>query len=177
VLAVLACFSITGKKNLFLAGFFLFMISVTYLFWLDWNVLWLGSLFLSLYLGYEIIGEVQAIFAKKEVNEMGLTRDVDLWKTRFETLREKIDSDKEVFETEILKQESAVKEKGAEMDSLRVLIGISHKETRRLEEIVYELKQSIGNQQDALNYRQTINKSLQTKKSIKQPISLKDLMK
>ncbi len=176
-LGVLVVYAITGKKSLFLSGFFAFMATVTYLFWLDWNVPWLGTIFLSLYLGYEITGEVQNIFHVKEIAEKDLRRDAELWQSRFEILREKIEEDKVIWESEIEKRQQAFEDKSKEMDSLRVLIGISHKETRRAEEKIDELKQSIGNQQDALNYRQTINKSLQTKKSTKQPISLKDLLK
>ena len=176
-LGILVLYAITGKKSLFLGGFFAFMGVVTYLFWLEWNIPWLGTIFLSLYLSYEITGEVQNIFDVKENVEKDLRRDLDLWKSRFETLREKIGEDKQILETEIEKHEQIAIEKQRELESLRVLISISHKETRRAEDKIEELKQSIGNQQDALNYRQTINKSLQTKKSIKQPISLKDLIK
>lgn len=199
-------YAITGNKSLFLAGFFGFIATVTYLFWLDWNVAWLATLAISLYLGYEITGRVQTIFQEKETVQNELGQGVELWKSRFETLREKMAQDKEVWEGEISKHEQAVALKKQEMDSLRVLIGISHKETRKAEEQIHELRklkensfgldlhdlktkyeetklllekanQALDAQEEALRNRQTINELLQTKKSSKNPISLKDLAK
>ena len=205
-LAVQFVYAITGNKSLFLAGFFGFIATVTYLFWLDWNIAWLATLSISLYLGYEITGRVQTLFLEKETVQNELGQGVELWKTRFETLREKMSQDKEVWEGEISKHEQTVDEKKKEMDSLRVLIAISHKETRFAEEQIYELRklkensfgldlhdikakyeetklllekanQALDAQEEALRNRQTINELLQTKRSSKNPISLKDLSK
>jgi hypothetical protein len=161
----------TGKKNLFLLGVLGWLGTAIYLGLGDlWNVGYLGTILLSLFLSYEITGQARLIFQGKESQQKELERDVDLWKTRFETLHEKITSDKEVVEGEIEKLEQVIEARKKEIESLRVLIALSHKETRRAEEM-------LGSQQEALKHRQTINESLQVKRTAKPAISLKDLAK
>ncbi len=190
-LVVHVVYAVTGNKRLFLAGFFGFIATVTYLFWPNWNIAWLATLSISLYLGYEITSRVQTIFQESELGQKELKQGLELWKNRFETLLEKMKQDKEVAEAEIAKYEEALSAKKREMDSLRVLISISHKETRRVEEQMNDFKvkyneaegllqkanQALDAQEEALRNRQTINELLQTKKSGKNPISLKDLAK
>ncbi len=168
-------YAISGKKSFFITGLLLFAAASAYCYWMEGNIVWTLTLFISLYLAYEITGEVQTIFLQKESLQKELERDVDLWKNRFETIREKIDGDKVIWETEMDKLTAAIEEKKSEIESLRVLISISHKETRRAEKKMEGLNQALGSQQEALKARQLINESLQTKKSAKQPISLKDL--
>lgn len=179
------------KKALFLLGLLAYVVGMTCLLLVEpktnliWNSGWLLTVFLSLFLCYQIHFEVSEIFESSAIKEKDLKRDADLWKSRFETLHEKIVSDKEVVDLEIEKMQAALLEKEKEKDSLRLLIGISHKETRRLEEMEIKHEETLKllekahddlkMQQEALRQRQTINESLQAKKTSKQPISLKDL--
>jgi hypothetical protein len=174
-----------NKRGLFFLGLLGYTAFVSYLLFLEpslnriWNSGWLMTLYISLFTCYQINLELSGIFESSALKEKDLQRDVDLWKSRFETLHEKIVSDKEVVDQEIGKYENLIELKQKEADSLRVLISISHKETRRLEETLFHLEktnQDLHTQQEALRQRQTINESLQSKKASKQPISLKDLI-
>ena len=130
-------YAVTGKKSWFFLG--LGSVVVASFYFLDqtfWNVGWVFTLLLSLWVSYEMIGEVQGITQQKDLSYKEMEKGVDLWKTRFETLRDKITSDKEVWEGEIEKLEQRIIEKKDEADSLRVLIKISHKETKRAEEVL-----------------------------------------
>ena len=104
-----------------------------------WNLIWLSTLCIPLVLAYDMTGQMKKRAQTKDLSERELARDVELWRTRFETLREKITSDKEVWEREIDTLNRVVQERKEEADSLRVLIQVSHKETRKAEERFYEL--------------------------------------
>lgn len=165
--------AITGRKGLFLLGCVGLGVGVLYMLWqepLIWNMGWAATIFLSLFLGYEMIAPMHSMFQARDAAQKELERDVLLWKSRFETLGEKITSDKELKESELQKLHQVIEQKQKEMEALRVLITLSHKETRRAEAL-------LESQQEALRQRQVINESLQTKKTTKQPISLKDLVK
>jgi len=183
---------VCNKRALFLLGLLTYVSAVTYLLFLEpkenliWNCGWLFTIFLSLFLCYQIHFEVYEIFENSALKEKDLKRDADLWKSRFETLHEKIVSDKQVVDLEIENLQKVIIEKEREKDCLRLLIQISHKDTRRLEEIeqkheetlklLEKANENLQAQQEALRQRQTINESLQAKKTSKQPISLKDLI-
>jgi len=142
-LAVQGIYAATGKKGLFLLGASAVVLASFYL--LDktvWNLGWAFTLLISLWVGYEMIGEVQGITSERDLSYKELEKGVDLWKTRFETLRDKIASDKEVWEGELGKLEEIIAEKKDEADSLRVLIQVSHKETKRAEEALLQKQES-----------------------------------
>ena len=169
-----------------------------------WKIIWIATLCIPLILAYEMTGQIKKRVQTKDLSEKELTRDVELWKSRFETLHEKIGGDKEVWEEEMDKLNQVVQDKKEEVDSLRVLIQVSHKETRKAEEQIAELETKQDNGEavrlleelnelrcthhetelllekanhslEGLRQRQTINESLHTKKASKQSISLKDL--
>ncbi len=170
-LALQVLYVVTGRTNLFVLGLLGWLGTVIYLGLGDlWNLGYLGTILISLFLSYEISSQARSVFEGREFQKKELERDVELWKSRFETLHEKITSDKEVVDCEIDKLEKVIEARKKEIESLRVLIALSHRETRRAEEM-------LGSQQEALKHRQTINESLQVKRSAKQPISLKDLAK
>ena len=191
-------FALTGRKTVFTLATTALIGATVYFLGISGKSLWLGTLFIPLYLSYQITSQVLNLFVDLEGKQKELERDSNLWKTRFETLREKIDGDKEVWEREIDQLSETLAEKQLEMERLRVLIHLSHKETRQnsiqdrrildelnelrckhheTELLLEKANQELDAQQGALRGRQTINELLQSKTTVKKPISLKDLAK
>ena len=116
--------SLSKGKNAFKLGLFFYLPTFCYLaskqteedFY--WNLAWSLSIFFSLFIFHLVKGYSEHIFSKAEEDEKVLKRDLDLWKSRFETLSEKKVSDKVLFEEEIEKIKSQILEKDSKGGNL-----------------------------------------------------------
>lgn len=100
--------------------------------WFDffWNVQYLTSLFVA----QKMILSAKEYILDRVDSLKSLEEDKELWKSRFDTLREKIESDREVWEKEIEVANEEAKEKVAYAESLRRLVETAHTTIRQLEE-------------------------------------------
>jgi hypothetical protein len=138
--SLLIIFRLRGGKKSFLFPLFLMIPLLAYLANKQpqedflWNIAWISTLYLSVLIFHLVKQNTETIFSKIEEDEKVLKRDLDLWKSRFETLSEKKVSDKVAFEEELEKIKSVISEKEDDLNLLRKIIHLSHKETRKIEE-------------------------------------------
>lgn len=95
---------------------------------------WAIQLILSLYISQQSVLSGKEIIRLRKRQLKELDSDNHLWRSRFETLCEKMESDREVWESEIELERQKSEENVAYMESLRRLIETAHAQIRELEQ-------------------------------------------
>ncbi len=98
------------------------------------QVIWTLQIILALYVAQQSIFSTKGFVLSTAKLRKGLEDDNHLWRTRFDTLRDKIASDRQVWESEIELAKGEVEEKVAYAQSLRRLVEAAHSQIRMLEE-------------------------------------------
>lgn len=97
------------------------------------GVLWSLQLALSLFVIQETIFSAKSYLFSSVKLKKEFEEDAQLWRSRFETLREKIESDREVWEGEIDTANNHAQKQVAYANSLRRLVETAHGQIRMLE--------------------------------------------
>ncbi len=98
------------------------------------ELIWTLQFILALYVAQQSIFHTKGFVLSSARLKKGLEEDNDLWRTRFDTLREKMTNDRQVWESEIELAKSEVEEKIAYAQSLRNLVQTAHSQIRMLED-------------------------------------------
>lgn len=98
------------------------------------ELIWTLQFILALYVAQQSIFHTKGFVLSSARLKKGLEDDNDLWRSRFDTLREKIANDRQVWESEIELAKAEVEEKVAYAQSLRRLVETAHSQIRMLEE-------------------------------------------
>ena len=108
-----------------------------------WNAFWLITVTLGLGVSVFSIIEAKRYFHNESDRLQELLKDRDLWQSRFETIKEKIEQDREVWEREIDLAKEELAEKQGHVDSLRTLIEVTHREASVASKRMCELNEEV----------------------------------
>ncbi len=161
-------------------GVLLICINFTFAFALFSSVisfLWLISLVLSLIISLYAINEAKIFSVNEAKKIVDLTKEATLWRSRFETIKEKMLDDKKVVEDEIDRINKELHEKNDYILSLRSLIDVLNKELSSSIKQLEELKMETSNVKIAITNRERRNRDLLGTSKSSNSITLKDLNK
>ncbi len=98
------------------------------------EVVWTTQYVLSLFIAQKMIFSTKEYLLTTVKSYRAIVSDKELWESRFDTLREKIESDRKVWEIEIEAANNQAEEQVAYAKSLRRLVETAHSTIRQLEQ-------------------------------------------
>jgi len=116
------------------------------------NVLWLCSLILGLVISAYFVAKTKAFFRTKLKENTELEKELKLWQSRFETVKEKIDQDRQILEQEIESVQLEVQEKQKYITSLKTLINVAHRESNDATKKLIKQSQDQKETKERLHY-------------------------